>query len=338
MNNKQAIRIPKTSVVHAGNSLGIKPNRLANYLGLEESKEIRKLEKNWEQVLPVLLEPLNFSGLIIQFEDDSLLLTNVLSNEELTAFCGSDSDDLVVLPMESMDMVNHLASYLGDTSESKRIKQELPYDALITLLLISDSLKRKKLTNLLFPSETEFDISLDSISNEYKDSLKIKDLRWLTGIAHELNLNPKSINLEHALTTLAKLGIIQYKNKLIDIDDNGIVLFDELSKHKSTIGIRSAFYHDGVLNYLTIMLLRTENHIWYFDLSDEASMMTLNTEELKGMIATMLASGEVPPIADKTSNVKSVDNQNTNIPRFCRNCGASLSEGAMFCRSCGKKI
>lgn len=337
MNNKQAIRIPKTSVVHAGNSLGIKPNRLANYLGLEESKEIRKLEKNWEQVLPVLLEPLNFSGLIIQFEDDSLLLTNVLSNEELTAFCGSDSDDLVVLPMEPMEMVNHLASYLGDTSESKRIKQELPYDALITLLLISDSLKRMKLTNLLFPNETEFDITLDRISEEYNTS-KIKDLRWLSSIANELCLNTKSIDFNNALTTLTKLGIIQYKNKLIDIDDNGIVLFDELSKHKSTIGIRSAFYHDGVLNYLTIMLLRTENHIWYFDLSDEASMMTLNTEELKGMIATMLASGEVPPIADKTSIVKSVDNQNTNIPRFCRNCGASLSEGAMFCRSCGKKI
>lgn len=338
MSNKQAIHIIKTDVVKAGNTLGVKPNQLAKYLGFDKSNEVRKPDKNWESILPVLLRPLNFSGITILFEDDSLLLTNVVTNEDMTVFCGNDDNELIILPMEQMEMVEQLTSYLGEIREVKRIKQELSYDEVITILLIADSLKRIKLKNMLNPNETEFDISLSRIRDEFKDSLRLKDLRWLSTLSYELRLKTEPIDFDKALKGLSKKGIIEYKNEVIDIDENGIVLFEEISRHKSTIGIRSAFYYEGVLNYLAIMLLRTENHIWYLELSDNANMMTLNTEETRGMIATMLAPGENPPESQEKIEPKIRTEQNASVPRFCRNCGASLSEGAKFCRSCGKKI
>ncbi len=336
MSNKATIRIPKDAIVQVGQDLGLEVNRLASYFGLKEGNGKIDFDKQWEDVLPVLLQPLNFSGITTLFEDDSLLFTNVLSDAVDTVFCGTEAEDLAVLPMHPDAMMDLLASYLGVIGETPRVKQELSSDALIALLAIADTVKRAKLSNVLDPSQTEFEITLQSVSKAYEDAIKAKDLRWLAPFASELRFEAKVIDFNKALMSLAKTGIIQYVNKKIDIDDNGSVLFDELLRRKSMLGIRSVFYHEGVLNYLSLAFLRTENMIWQLDVSNKGNIMSLSVEELKGMIATLLAPGEIPPPLKTNEEVE--EPTVLSSPRFCRNCGAKLSEGAKFCKSCGTKI
>ena len=338
MSNNETIRIPKQRIIQAGNALGIKPNRIAMYFGLAESKGNAQPDEAWKDILPVLLKPLNFSGVKVLFEDDSLLFTNILRNENNAVFCGVEEGDLMVLPMEPDAIMELLASYLGEVEPTPRVRQELSLDALIAMLAIVDCVRRAKLKNILNPSETIFDLDLVSVSEEFKLSAVDKDVRWLAPFMDDLRWEAKDIDFNNALSELAKLGVIQYKNKKIEIDDRGLVLFDELLNRKTTLGIRSVFYHEGVLNYLSLAFIRTPNYLWYLDGTEKSCVMTLNFEELMGMIATMIAPGEVP----KEQSVSPVDKDEvrTDIsgPRFCRKCGEKLSEGAKFCKSCGAKM
>ncbi|HSL86301.1 MAG TPA: hypothetical protein VK861_05165, partial [Bacteroidales bacterium] len=294
MSNNETIRIPKQRIVQAGNSLGIKPNRIAMYFGLDESKVNLQPDDDWKSIIPVLLKPLNFSGVKALFEDDSLLFTNILRNENDAVFCGAEEGDLVVLPMEPDAIMELFASYLGEVEPTPRVRQELSLDALIAMLAIVDSVRRAKLKNVLDSSETTFDLDLVSVSEEFKVVVEAKDIRWLAPFMHDLRWEAKEIDFNSALNELSKLGVIQYKNKKIEIDDRGFVLFDELLNRKTMLGIRSVFYHEGVLNYLSLAFIRTPNYLWYLDGTEKSCVMTLNYEELKGMIATMIAPGEGP--------------------------------------------
>lgn len=337
MSNNETIRIPKQRIVQAGNSLGIKPNRIAMYFGMDESKVNLQPDDDWKSIIPVLLKPLNFSGVKALFEDDSLLFTNILRNENDAVFCGAEEGDLVVLPMEPDAIMELFASYLGEVEPTPRVRQELSLDALIAMLAIVDSVRRAKLKNVLDSSETTFDLDLVSVSEEFKVVVEAKDIRWLAPFMHDLRWEAKEIDFNSALNELSKLGVIQYKNKKIEIDDRGFVLFDELLNRKTMLGIRSVFYHEGVLNYLSLAFIRTPNYLWYLDGTEKSCVMTLNYEELKGMIATMIAPGEGPK---EVSQVREIVEDRTEVlgPRFCRKCGEKLSEGAKFCKSCGAKM
>ncbi|MHC1734919.1 MAG: zinc-ribbon domain-containing protein [Erysipelotrichaceae bacterium] len=338
MSENQTIRIPKESIIQAGNELGIKPNRLAVYFGLEEGKGKVKPEETWRSVLPVVLRPRNFSGVKVLFQDDNLLFTNILRNENEAVFFGIENEDVMVLPMESDEILVLLSSYLGEIEPTPRIKQELSLDALIAMLAIVDSVRHAKLMNVLDPSKTEFDLDLASLSKEFKDSVVAKDIRWLAPFMHDLRWEAKEINFDVALRELAKLGIVQYKNEKIGIDDRGIVLFDELLNRKTMLGIRSVFYHEEKLNYSSMAFIRSENYIWQLDGSEKSCMMTLNNEELQGMIAVMLSPGENPPEERRVSMEKGKDREDSSNPLFCRNCGEKLSIGARFCKRCGTKV
>ena len=296
------------------------------------------INPKWMDILPVLLQPLNFAGVKILFEDDSLLFTNVLRDEQDAAFVGSDEQDLVVVPMAPDMIMDQLSAYFGDVEPTPRVKQELSLDALITLLAITDTIKRIKLRNILDPNQTTFNLDLETVSDEFLIAINSKDLRWLAPFMHDLRWNPKKIDFNQSLNELSKLGIIQYKNKLIEIDDKGAILFEELLKRKTMLGIRSVFYHEGILNYLSLAFIRTEHYVWYLDGTEKSSVMTLNIEELKGFIAMMLAAGEVPPGVKVKTIDKVEEKKEASGPRFCRNCGEKLSDGAKFCKSCGTKL
>ncbi|MBV1708694.1 MAG: zinc ribbon domain-containing protein [Erysipelothrix sp.] len=338
MNDDMSIRIPKQEIVQAGNALGIKPNRIAMYFGLHEGKGNVQPDEAWKSILPVILQPLNFSGVKALFEDDSLLFTNILSNDNDAVFCGVEEGDLLVLPMESDAIMELLASYLGEVEPTPRVRQELSLDALIAMLAIVDCVRRVKLKNVLDPSETSFDLDLVSISEGFKIAVASKDLRWLAPFMDDLRWEAKEADFNNALNELSKLGIVQYKNKKIEIDERGRVLFDEFLNRKTVLGIRSVFYHEGALNYLSLALVRTQNYLWYLDGTEKSCVMTMNYEELKGMIATMIAPGEVPEEINVTPVNKVEDRTEISGPRFCRKCGEKLSEGAKFCKSCGAKM
>ena len=55
--------------------------------------------EGWEDLLPLILKPRNFTGMTALFEDDSLLFTNIVTGEEDAAFCGEEDDILKVMPM-----------------------------------------------------------------------------------------------------------------------------------------------------------------------------------------------------------------------------------------------
>lgn len=339
MSKQTSIRIPKDVLVQVGKDLGMEVNRLASYFGLEEGKNRVKIDPHWMDILPVMLQPLNFSGVKFLFEDDSLLFTNVLRDEKDAAYIGSEADDFIVLPMSPDDIIDELASYLGDVEETPRVKQELSFDALIALLAIVDTLRRIQLRNALDPNQTMFDLDLETIGDEFMLAVNAKDLRWLAPFLHDLRFEPKKIDFHKALNELSKVGIILYKDKQIEIDEKGVVLFEELSKRKTMLGMRSMFYHEGALNYLSLAFIRTDNYIWYLDGAEKSSVMNLSPLELKGFIATMLAPGEIPPVIEAKHIDEVVEVQEeVSGPRFCRNCGEKLREGAKFCKNCGTEL
>ena len=148
MSNQQSIRIPKDVLIQVGKDLGMEVNQLASYFGLQDKGGKVDINPKWMDILPVLLQPLNFAGVKILFEDDSLLFTNVLRDEQDAAFVGSDEQDLVVVPMAPDMIMDQLSAYFGDVEPTPRVKQELSLDALITLLAITDTIKRIKLRNI----------------------------------------------------------------------------------------------------------------------------------------------------------------------------------------------
>ena len=340
MSKQEAVRIPKDCLIQVGKDLGMEINRLASYFGLEEGQTKVEIDPSWMDVLPVILQPLNFSGVKLVFEDDSLLFTNVLRDEQDAAYVGSEAEDVLILAKAPDEIMEELASYLGEVEEAPRIKQELSLDALIALLAIVDTIKRIKLTNILDPNQTEFDLDLESVSDAFLLAMNAKDLRWMAPFMQDLRYEAKKLDFNKALNELSNLGIIQYKDKKIVIADKAAPLFEELLSRKTMLGLRTVFYHEGLLNYLSLAFIRTESTIWYLDGAEKSSVMNVSPLELKGFIATMLAPGDVPPEIVKTQVEEKVVEvkKEASGPRFCRNCGEKLSPGAKFCKSCGKKI
>ncbi len=352
--NNIAYSIPKDVVSSAGNYLGIKANRLAGYLGFAKSTESKKPEEEWKKILPIILNPRNFSGVIALFQDDSLLFTNIVTGEEDAVFCGEEDGNLKIMPMSQMEIIELLASYLGETEETTKIKQELSADALIGMLSIADSIRRAKLENILNPLKNEFEITVESLHKEFDNNVKSGDLRWLAPFLAELRWESKNVDFKKALNELAKLGIVLFKKGKAEMAESGEIFFDELLKRKTMIGIRSVFYHEGGLNYLSMALMRTENYLWFLDVTDNACIMSLSYEEIKGMIGTMISPGEIPPmpevfaevelkaavetVADADVEVINEEQKKSVAPKFCRNCGDKLSSGSKFCKSCGTKV
>lgn len=355
--NKITYSIPKDLVTSAGNHLGIKVNQLAVYFGFAESSQSIKPENGWEKVLPIILKPRNFTGMTALFEDDSLLFTNIVTSEEDAAFCGEEDGILKVMPMSQSEIIELLASYLGETEDRQKIKQELSGDALICLLSIGDSIKRAKLENILDPSKTEFEISDKILQNEYQYNLEGRNLRWPSVFLAELRWEHKPIDFKKALKELSKVGIIMYKGSNVELSENGEIFFDELLKRKTVLSLRSVFYHEGVMNYLAMALMRTENYLWFLDVTTNACIMSLSYEELQGMIGTMISPGEEPPEMKADEEVEQTiskakmkaetkaepdsinkDQEKPTTPKFCRNCGEKLNMGSKFCKKCGTKI
>ncbi|MFA9422879.1 MAG: zinc-ribbon domain-containing protein [Sedimentibacter sp.] len=338
MNNISTFSIPKDVVSQAGNSMGIKANQLASFFGLGESTESKSLEEGWENILPTLLQPRNFSGIIALFQDDSLLFTNILTGEKDTIFCGEEDGNLKVIPMSQTEISEFLAAYLGEVGEPSKIKQELSADALIVMLSIADSIRRAKLDNMLNPSKKSFEITEESLKMDFEKAVKSSDLRWLAPFLAELRWESKTVDFSKALNELSKLSIIRFKNNIADIAEMGEVFFEELLKRRTIIGIRSVFYQNGVLNYLAMAFMRTENYLWFLGVTDKACIMSLKYDELKGMIAAMISPGEAPPEKTELAEITDKANEKIITPKFCKNCGAKLSNDAKFCKSCGKKI
>ena len=352
--NNITYSISKDVVSSAGNHLGIKANRLAGFFGFAENSQSIKTEEKWEEILPIILKPRNFTGMTALFEDDSILFTNIVTGEEDAAFCGEEDSILKIMPMSQMEIIELLSSYLGETKDRQKIKQELSGDALICMLSIADSIKRAKLENILNPYKTDVDITEEILQNEFQYNLESRNIRWLSAFWAELRWESKPVDFKKALKELSKSGIILCKDSYVEISENGEIFFDEIIKRKTMLGIRSVFYHEGVINYLAMALIRTENYIWFLDVTDKACIMSLNYEALQGLIGTMISPGEEPPeiealtTADTETKMKvepvpkpkavNKNQEEPETPKFCRNCGEKLTSGSKFCKKCGTKI
>lgn len=356
--NNITYSISKDVVSSAGNHLGIKANQLAEYFGFMKSSQSIKTEEGWEEVLPIILKPRNFMGMTALFEDDSILFTNMVTGEEDAAFCGDEESNLKIMPMSQMDIIELLSSYLGEVEERQKIKQELSIDALICMLSIADSIKRAKLENILNPSKTEFVITEEILQNEFQYNLESRNIRWLSAFLAELRWESKPLDFKKALKELSKTGIILYKDNKVEVSENGEIFFDELLKRKTILGLKSVFYHEGVINYLAMALMRTENYLWFLDVTDKSCIMSLIYEELQGLIGTMISPGEEPPEieaqvaaeplvqpkakmkADTKAEPENInkEHEKAETPKFCRNCGEKLTSSSKFCKKCGSKI
>lgn len=337
--------IPKDLVSSAGNHLGIMVNSLAGYFGFGESNGSIRPEEGWEGILPLLLQPRNFTGMTALFEDDSLLFSNIITGKEDAAFCGEEDGNLQVMPLSQVETIQLLASYLGETDQRPKIKQELSGDALICMLSIADTIRRAKLENILNPSKNQFEITEEILRNEFLYNFEGKNIRWLSAFLADLRWEEKPVDFKKALKELTKMGLINYNDSKIEFSENGELFFNEFIRRKTILGLRSVFYHEGRINYLAMGLMRTENYLWFLDTTDKACLMSISYEEAKDLIGTIISPGDEPPVKAKEEAKGSPEpvqepkvKAKSSTPKFCRNCGEKLTIGANFCKKCGTKV
>ena len=158
---------------------------------------------------------------------------------------------------------------------------------------------------------------------------------------------------------LSQMNLIRLEGSRAGLLAQGEIFFEELSQRRTMLGLRSVFYHEGVLNYLAMALMRTENYLWFLDTTDQACLRSLTVEELKGLIAAMIAPGEEAPALEEKSGAmdegiqanaasqeslsRPSDDAHTATqaaprPKFCSKCGEKLSPESKFCKKCGNKI
>ncbi len=318
---------PKKDMVKAGNKLGFRPNKLINLSGIEDSNEIIQIREEWKPLVKTFLNPQIISG-IIQVSEDDLVVSNLLADKDRVLLYGEDQEFYNIMVFSPIDMVYYLDGNMEEVEEEEKIVQSMSLNGLISLLSIVDSLKRMKLINLLDPSIGEVNLSCQLIDIEYHNSKSYGDLRWLGPIIGELRWEDKEVDFKRGVKELADIGLIDLIKDEILPNKKGQDLFRDLLRRKTVLGIRSTFYDEGQLSYLALVIIETPSFLWYIEVKEDTSLISISSDDARALIATIIAPGDLPQESQSESQVQS----------FCIECGFKLDQGSKFCPQCGKKL
>lgn len=241
-------------------------------------------------------------------------------------------------------------------------------EAALALLSALDQSRRSWLVSVLRHLEPVSLFSLQDIKDRLTES-SIEDFRWDLPLVEKLLPIPVgnltvSEDPRPALLELIEAGLIEPVNEeatVMDWTEAGRVLAEGDRQAASRLVLSQSFFlPDDAIAHDVMFLVRTPLNLFLVLMSGaEASLSTLLPGDLDSLCEQIFASplfaltpGEPPaePAAAGAATVQHDSPQpETDQPlstpetapsarKFCTNCGAQISEGALFCRQCGRKI
>ena len=142
--NKKVIEIPSNNIIPAGRSLGIEPNLLSGLSGFPERAGTCAVEKEWEEVLPILLSPGKVSMLMKGDRENAVSLTSLsIVDGKILAYSGESGGNTYIQATDPLQLREELMASIGEKSPAKDIVLPMRLDALFVLAAFSDFIKRQ---------------------------------------------------------------------------------------------------------------------------------------------------------------------------------------------------
>lgn len=357
------IKIPSNQVLAAGKSMGIVQNTLSKLSGFPHENINVSVKEEWKDVLPTLLVPRKFIRLMTAGKDNTLESMNLACNEDkILLYNSTEEGDTLIQIEERSKLENKLSLLIGNQATVRDISLPMTLDGLMTLSAISDIIKMQKLKNMLDSSYEMLPPRINEIQKIIEDSEEKMDPRWwLTPfISYIYGLNRK-VNVYDGLMPLLEMKIIEAQEGVVYPTESGLAFLKDLSDRHGIIGMGSYYFKENKPLKNTIVILRTSEHIWYFQCGENSILSSIGYDEAKNIIKMELLLGDDAPLESK--EIQSIDmtenNKNINISgsgkwicqcgkentgKFCSVCGKSKSEGSQpkisnkFCKNCGSKL
>jgi hypothetical protein len=374
--NKKVIGIPTDKILPAGRGLGIEPNLLSGLSGFPDNGGTSEVEKEWEELLPVLLAPGKVSMLMKGDRDRSVSLTSLsVINGKLLLYSGESDGNTHIQAADPVQLREELmASIKGGTSGGD-IVLPMSLDALFTLSALSDFTKQQKARNMLGQLNEPAPPTINEIQNLLNEAEKGMDPRWwLTPFLLTIYSPNRKLNASEALEQLQQLELAEENEGIVYPTAAGFSLMEDLAFRRGVIGFHSYYFEEGKPVQSTQVLLGTLDSIWLIECGENSVLSSLNAEAAQQTIEQALAPGEAVPKeyvvqtqapATETNGSATAENdagwlcncgksnsgnfciscgkakvKATPPPKkmFCRNCGSDLKADAQFCVKCGHKI
>lgn len=352
----KTIQIQKNKVSEEGEALGIRKNCLALLLGLEKGSDRR--EDNATDSVPrwavdLLLTPQNITFLQVVGLRDKLLFTTALSTEADSLLFSEQETLLNLRSMPRSELALMLSDLLAvGMPEKKSFNLTMSRQAAYAAMALADVLKRQQLTDLLLHAISEEAISREMLQEEAAYALQDQDFRWLLPNLLTLTDEKSQPDIKQGLKELAVLAVVEIKKDQIRLTEAGRKWMEDLLERETIGGMRSLFYEQDQLTLLTGCLIRTDRHLYYIELGEQVRMVMLDRDQAAKLLEMFLAPGDPVPFADRVNKPAPAGDAGNAAdgrgeaapdsvkprPKFCKHCGANLTEGAKFCPSCGKQI
>lgn len=370
MSGSQAVTINRQDIQSILHQHRIRPNKLANFLGLDEkitenvqspghsglSQEEHRDEK-WGKLITQLMQPHNLSFITAVNPYDDVFFTSLVAGEADYLYYGGKEEGITLKTAHPQEAATLLGDYIGVADILKTgTSLTMSRDGLLALACLVDRFNRQKLENLVLHVVMDEPVTPQSLEEELAIAMETRDLRWAVPFVLETFVGEATPDIAKGLGELASIGITTKAKKQVILTARGQALAGTLVGPRGMLAVKALYYHQGSLVLDSLMFLRVSGYLYAIQDGNSITWTSIDQSQFQEMIATILAPGEAPelpeevmatPVAIKEEVAREAKDPVIRVdtgekkkprPKFCRFCGTPLKARGKFCHSCGKEI
>ena len=370
MSGSQAVTIKRQDIQSILHQHRIRPNKLSNFLGLDEKsagnvqspghsgfsqEELR--DEKWGELITQLAQPHNLSFITAVNSYDDVFFTSLVAGEGHYLYYGGEEESITLKTAHPQEAATLLGDYIGVADILKTgTSLTMSRDGLLALACLIDRFNRQRLENLVLHVVMDEPVTPQSLEEELAIALENRDLRWAAPFVLEIFDGETTPDIARGLGELASIGITTRVKKQVTLTEQGQALAATLAGPRGMLGVKALYYHQGSLVVDSLMFLRASGYLYAIQNGNFATWISIDQPQFQEMMATILAPGEAPelpeevmatpvPIKEKVTpeakdpvTREDAGEKKKPRPKFCRFCGTPLKARGKFCHSCGKEI
>lgn len=294
---EKTIRIPTNEIIPAGRRLGIEPNLLSRLSGFPDRQGTSRVEKEWEELLPVLLSPTKVSMLMKGERDQGVLLTTLAAgNGRLLLYSGETDGYTHIRAVDPSTLQKELMESIGANMLERDLALPMSLDALFFLAALSDIIKRQKAENMLGlkkvmtpPTAEEIQKLLDNVENNMEPRW------WLTAFLYGIYEPGRKMDISKALRQLQEIELVEENQGMVYPTKPGFTLMEELALRRGIVGFHSYYFDEEKPVQSTQVFLGTVDSIWILECGENCMIASLSEEDTERAIELALAPGQAIP-------------------------------------------
>jgi len=296
--NSEAVTIAVDQIVAAGREIGLKQNQLSELLGFKEGSRLVSMQASWKEVLPALVEPNKYAVILTGGKGSFARSVNyAVHQEKCVLFNEIDKGILRANFMSLREVEAYFAKFVQGEIIKREVELSMSFDALLTLCALADALYRRTLQALL---DKYFRAALPTakeLKDRIADAIADGDQRWLTDFILAIYNAKPEVDVEEGLAQLVQRGVIALAGEEVEPTDSGWPFLADLADRNSIFGGQCYYYDGGQPVRSTTILLRTSDHIWLVDCSEESYVCGLDSKGAQTQSKKVLRPAEEPPIS-----------------------------------------